>query len=97
MAVSTFYPDRYRISEDMERHSNRHCLTPFRELWLTACRLRSTQGNYTGFDMFCQLKVDGCMVDATIHLFVQPPHWAPNFSQFRCPETGNIPALDPLL
>ena len=71
VAVSAFYPDRYRISEDMERHSNRHCLTPFRELWLIACRLRSTQENYTGLDTFCQSKGDGCMIDATIPLFVQ--------------------------
>ena len=73
-----------------------HCLTPFRELWLTACRLRSTQGNYTGFDMFCQSKGDSCMIDATIPLFVQPPD-RQKFLIFRCLETGNIPALDPLL
>jgi len=36
VAVFAFYFDRYDISEDMERESNRHRFTPFRELWLTA-------------------------------------------------------------
>nr|DAH25265.1 MAG TPA: hypothetical protein [Caudoviricetes sp.] len=29
VAVSAFYPDCYRVSEDMECQCNRHLLTPY--------------------------------------------------------------------
>ena len=38
MAVLAFYSDCHGQIEHVESQCNWHCLTPFREVWLTACR-----------------------------------------------------------